>query len=104
MGAGIEKEESVGQRYLVCSRDQYSTFELVEIAKQGAPDAATGVDLDAWRADEKVQAMQPKKPATDNRKACGLLGVDDLEQPAKFVAEAAVSLQTLEGPKKQVFD
>jgi len=44
---------------------------------------------------EKVSCLKPKKPATDNRKACALLGVDDLEDPAKFVAEAARSLAAL---------
>ena len=93
--AGIEKEESAGQRYLVCSRDQYSTLELVTIAKEEAREAAKGVDLDAWRADEKIQGLKPKKPATDNRKACALLGVDNLELPSKFIPEAAKSLQAL---------
>jgi len=91
--AGLEKEETAGQRYLVCSRDQYSTFELVQMAKAAAPDAAASLDLDAWRANEKVMSLKPKKPATDNRKACALLGVEDLEPPVKFVAEAARSLK-----------
>ena len=55
--------------------------------------ATAAVDLDAWRADEKVQAMAPKKPATNNAKACKLLGVDALEPPLKFVGEAARSLK-----------
>ena len=80
-------------RYLVCSTDQFSTFELVQMAKAEAPEAATAVDLDAWRADEKVQAMAPKKPATNNAKACKLLGVDALEPPLQFVGEAARSLK-----------
>jgi len=94
--AGIQQDQTAGQRYLVCSRDQYSTLELMQIAVAQAPEAAAGVDLDAWLADEQVQSLKPKKPATDNRKACQLLGVDDLENPAKFVAEAAISLQSLE--------
>lgn len=28
--AGIELEETAGERYIVCSRDQYSTLELAE--------------------------------------------------------------------------
>mmetsp|Transcript_90862 Transcript_90862/g.257384 ORF Transcript_90862/g.257384 Transcript_90862/m.257384 type:complete len:330 (-) Transcript_90862:160-1149(-) len=91
--AGLEKKETSGQRYLVCSTDQYSTLELVEMAKEGAPEACAGLDLAAWRADGRVAALRPKKPATDNRKACALLGVDALEPPRKFVAEAAASLK-----------
>ena len=52
-----------------------------------------GLDLEKWRADERVQSLKPNKPATNNRKACALLGVDDLEPPVKFIAEAARSLQ-----------
>ena len=63
------------------------------MAISSAPDASTGVDLAAWKADEKVQKLSPKKPATDNLKACKLLGVDDLVAPAKSVADAALSMQ-----------
>jgi nucleoside-diphosphate-sugar epimerase len=90
--ACLEREETAGERYLVCSEDQYSTLELVELAAAGAPAAAAGVDLGAWRADEAVAALAPKKPATDNRKARALLGVGQLQAPATFVKEAAESL------------
>ena len=120
--AGLRDAETAGGRYLVCSRDgprgtqptgracpkirplqkrsrfgfrtgdQYSTLEIVQMVKAGAPEAATAIDLDAWLADEKVQKMTPKKPATDNRKARALLAVGDLEAPEKFVCEAARSL------------
>ena len=93
--AGIEKAETAGERYLVCSTDQYSTLELVELAREAAPEACAGLDLAAWKADEKVAALKPKKPATDNRKACALLGVERLEAPLKFVGEAAASLKAL---------
>jgi len=93
--AGLEKEETAGQRYIVCSTDQYSTYELVAMAKEVAPEACAGVDLAKWEADEKVAALKPKKPATDNRKACRLLGVEALEAPRKFVGEAAASLKAL---------
>jgi dihydroflavonol-4-reductase len=87
--AGLTRHETAGQRYLVCSKDQWSTLELAEMA---AAAGASGVDLSAWRADAKIQAMKPKKPATDNRKACELLGVDDLVAPAKSVAASWVSM------------
>jgi len=53
------------------------------------------------RADEKVRALVPKKPATDNSKACMLLRrgrrcaedpFEDLEAPSIFVPEAARAL------------
>lgn len=98
--AGIEKAETAGERYLVCSTDQYSTLELVELAREAAPEACAGLDLAAWKADEKVAALKPKKPATDNRKACALLGVERLEAPLKFVGEAAASLKALGLPSR----
>lgn len=52
--AGIEKAETAGERYLVCSTDQYSTLELVELAREAAPEACAGLDLAAWKADEKM--------------------------------------------------
>ena len=87
--AGLSLAETAGQRYLVCSRDQWSTLELAEMA---AAAGAKGVDLAAWRADPKIMGMKPKKPSTDNRKVCKLLGVDDLTPPAASVAAAYASL------------
>ena len=69
--AGLSMTDTAGQRYLVCSKDQYSTLELAEMA---AAAGAGGVDLAAWKADEGVQKMVPKKPSTDNRKVVALLG------------------------------
>ena len=86
---GLTRPETAGQRYLVCSRDQMSTLELAQMASAAG---ARGVDLSAWKADAKVVAMKPKKPATDNRKACKLLGVDDLTPPAASVAAGWASM------------
>lgn len=88
--AGLTLPETAGQRYLVCSRDQWSTLELAEMA---AAAGAKGVDLAAWRADPKIMDLKPRKPATDNRKACKLLGVDDLVPPAASVAAAYSSMR-----------
>ena len=87
---GLTRAETAGQRYLVCDKNQWSTLELAEMA---AAAGASGVDLSAWHADEKVVAMRPKKPATDNRKACALLGVDELIAPALSVAASYASLR-----------
>jgi nucleoside-diphosphate-sugar epimerase len=90
--AGLDREETAGQRYLVCSRDQYSTFELAQMLVAGAPAASGAVDLGAWEADEDAQKLRPKKPATNNQKACALLGVEDLVYPSRSIADAATSL------------
>ncbi|KAJ1475286.1 hypothetical protein T484DRAFT_1968579 [Baffinella frigidus] len=68
---GLERKEAVNQRYLVCSRDQISTLELAQWALTAG---ASGVDLAKWGANEEVQKMAPKKPATDNRKVEALFG------------------------------
>ncbi len=95
--AGLERAETAGQRYLVCSKNQLSTQELAEMAVAAVPEAAAGIDLAAWRADEAAAKMQPKRPATDNRKACALLGVPELVLPQKSVEDAARSLHALGG-------
>ena len=89
--AGLKEASTAGERYLVCSRDQFSTLDIAELLKEHAPEQASAVDLAAWRADEKVAALKPKKPSTDNAKACALLG-RDLEEAAVFVAAAAKAL------------
>ena len=88
----MKEASTAGNRYLVCSRDQFSTLDIAELLKEHAPEQASAVDLAAWRADEKVSALKPKKPSTDNAKACALLGVADLEPAAEFVAAAAKAL------------
>ena len=88
---GLSEASTAGERYLVCSRDQFSTLDIAELLKEHAPEQASAVDLAAWRADEKVSALKPKKPSTDNAKACALLG-RDLEAAAEFVAAAAKAL------------
>lgn len=95
--AGLELEETAGERYIVCSRDQYTTLEIAEMVVASHLDLAQKVALDKWRADEKVKALGPaKKPSTDNRKLCALFGVEDLMQPQSSVA-AAVQSMKLEG-------
>ena len=89
--AGLKEASTAGERYLVCSRDQFSTLDIAELLKEHAPEQASAVDLAAWRADEKVAALKPKKPSTDNAKACALLG-RDLEEAAVFVAAAAKAM------------
>ena len=86
--AALEKEEAAGQRYLICGTDQHSTLELAEWAVA----AGATIDLAAWKADEGVQKMSPKKPSTDNRKALALLG-RELVAPAKSVELAVASLK-----------
>ena len=44
--AGLSLKDTAGQRYLVCSKDQYSTLELAEMS---AAAGAAGVDLAAWK-------------------------------------------------------
>ena len=63
--AGLEREETAGERYLVSSTDQYSTLEFAQMASAGG---AGGVDMAAWAADEDAQKMAPKKPSTNNAK------------------------------------
>ena len=87
--AGLSKKETAGQRYLVCSKDQYSTLEMAEMAFAAG---AAGVDLAAWKADEGVQKMAPKKPSTDNRKVVALLG-RELVAPETSVQLAIVTLK-----------
>ena len=88
---GLADASTAGERYLVCSRDQFSTLDIAELLKEHAPEQSTGVDLAKWRGDEKVSALKPKKPSTDNAKACALLG-RDLEEAAVFVAAAAKAM------------
>jgi hypothetical protein len=87
--AGLSMTDTAGQRYLVCSKDQYSTLELAEMA---ATAGAAGVDLAAWKADEGVQKMVPKKPSTDNRKVGALLG-RELVAPETSVQLAFATLK-----------
>ena len=88
---GLSEASTAGERYLVCSRDQFSTLDIAELLKEHAPEQSTGVDLAKWSADEKVSALKPKKPSTDNAKACALLG-RDLEEAVVFVAAAAKAM------------
>ena len=82
-----------GQRYIVCSKDQYSTKEVAEMAVASNPAAAAaGIDLAAWEADTEAQKMAPVKPATNNSKVCQLLGVKDLISPSKSISDAIKSL------------
>ena len=90
--AGLKEASTAGERYLVCSRDQFSTLDIAELLKEHAPEQSAGVDLAKWRGDEKVSALKPKKPSTDNaKKACALLG-RDLEEATVFVAAAAKAM------------
>ena len=86
--AGLEREETAGERYLVSSTDQYSTLEFAQMASAGG---AGGVDLAAWAADEDAQKMAPKKPSTNNAKVSKLLG-RPLVAPEASVAAAVASL------------
>jgi len=87
--AGLDRAESAGQRYLICSKDQYSTLEIAEMA---AAAGATGIDLTAWKADERVLKMVPKKPSTDNSKVRRLLGREVIA-PESSVQQAVASLK-----------
>ena len=87
--AGLVRTETAGQRYLVCSRDQYSTLELAEMA---AAAGASGVDLAAWQASADVRTMVPKKPSTDNSKVLALLG-RELVAPETSVERAISTLK-----------
>ena len=87
--AGLEREETAGERYLVSSTDQYSTLEFAQMASAGG---AAGVDLAAWAADEDAQKMAPKKPSTNNAKVSKLLG-RPLVAPEASVAAAVASLK-----------
>ena len=88
---GLSEASTAGERYLVCSRDQFSTLDIAELLKEHASEQSGAVDLTAWRGDEKVSALKPKKPSTDNAKACALLG-RDLQEASVFVAAAAKAM------------
>jgi hypothetical protein len=80
--AGLELEETAGQRYIVCSRDQYSTLEVAEMVVNAAPELAETINLAAWR--EQFAGLISKKPSTDNQKLCRVLGVEDLIHVSNF--------------------
>ena len=61
---GLSEASTAGERYLVCSRDQFSTLDIAELLKEHAPEQASAVDL-------AVMAGTANSPSTSPSRSLG---------------------------------